>query len=108
MNQKPKFSTSGSLLLENFLWPNSTLSKFLKNIDFLIEKPGHKNIFIGQRMGHKLLVQRMGMGTYLATLMKYWTMSDFKLVSVGSSLASDITDLDSKRKMAQAKMWSWP
>ena len=57
-------------------------------------------------MGHKLLVQRMGMGTYLATLMKYWTMSDFKLVSVGSSLASDITDLDSKRKMAQAKMWS--
>ena len=67
-----------------------------------------QNIFIGQRMGYKLLVQRMGMGTYLATLMKYWTMSDFKLVSVGSSFASDITDLDSKRKMAQAKMWSWP
>ena len=34
VNQKPKFSTSGSLLLENFLWPNSTLSKCLKNILF--------------------------------------------------------------------------
>ena len=81
-----------------------------KHTLFIYWKPWTQKKII-HRAAHGLQIVSSAHGhgsTYLATLMKYWTMSDFKLVSVCSSFASDITDLDSKRKMAQAKMWSWP